>query len=467
MKTFISLLIISAALLQFASAAEADSPRFSEVPGLARPGTPTIQKSNNPSLQSVDNNALSLDTNALSLDQVLRDVLLSNPSLKAARANWEAMKQRVPQARAWEDLRGGFDTVAGRFVDVPRNSFTDQKLMLEQTVPVTGKNRLRGEAAEAEAIATYQDMKRRELDLTAKARLAFYQLANANEQIRIIDSNLELLRQFVRTSRSKYEAGINPQSDVLAAETEAGKLEESRYDVIRQISQAQSQLNVLMNRPAQAPLAKPAGLGFPMVHFELEQIQALALTNRPEVLSAARKIDAAKARLEAARREWIPEPSLRVEADRYNDAGQAISEISAGVAVNIPWLNRRKYKAAIEEASQMKASAEYELESARNETLGLVRDALTKAETYHHHVELFRDRILVLARQNASATRVAYETDKTSFLNLIDAQRTLQEVEGMYWTHLTEYLSALAELQSVIGTDPAAAITPGTNHKHE
>ena len=115
----------------------------------------------------------------------------------------------------------------------------------------------------------------------------------------------------------------------------------------------------------------------------------------------------------------------------------------------------------------MKASAEYELESARNETLGLVRDALTKAETYHHHVELFRDRILVLARQNASATRVAYETDKTSFLNLIDAQRTLQEVEGMYWTHLTEYLSALAELQSVIGTDPAAAMTPGTNHKHE
>src|SRR6267142_6529445 len=183
--------------------------------------------------------AAAVSTNILSLNSVIGEVLSNNPALKAARANWEAMKQRVPQARAWEDLRVGFDTVAGRFVDVPRNSFTDQKLMLEQTVPVTGKNRLRGEAAEAEAIATYQDMKRRELDLTAKARFAFYQLANANEQIRIIDSNLELLRQFVWISRSKYEAGINPQSDVLAAETEAGKLEKSRYDVIRQISQAQ------------------------------------------------------------------------------------------------------------------------------------------------------------------------------------------------------------------------------------
>jgi outer membrane protein TolC len=454
MKQFILLLAASAAMLQILSAAGAEAARFSDLPGLARSNTPPLHLHNT--------NVLSLDTNSLSLDHVLIEVLSYNPSLKASRANWGAMKQRVPQARAWEDLRGGFDTLLGRFVDVSRNSFTDQKLMVEQTVPVAGKNRLRGDAAEAEAIVAYQDLKRRQLDLTAKARIAFYRLANANEQLRIIDSNLELLRQFTRTSRQKYEAGTKPQSDVLAAETDASKLEESRYDVIRQISEAQSQLNVLMNRPAQSPLAKPATLGFPVMHLELESIQALALTNRPEVLGAARKIEAAQARLEAARREWIPEPSLRLEADRYNDAGQAISEVNAGISINLPWLNRRKYKAAIEEANQMKASAEYELEAARTETLGMVRDALAKLETYHHHVELFRDRILVLARQSATSAQVSYETDKAPFLNLIDAQRTLQESEGMYWDHLADYLSAIAELESVVGIDPAVA-----SHTHE
>src|SRR5947207_15968406 len=59
-----------------------------------------------------------MDTNGvLSVEGMLRNVLEDNPSLKAARANWEAMKQRVPQARAWEDLRAGFDGVAGRFVN--------------------------------------------------------------------------------------------------------------------------------------------------------------------------------------------------------------------------------------------------------------------------------------------------------------------------------------------------------------
>ncbi len=393
-------------------------------------------------------------TNAvLALDEVLREVLASNPSLKAARANWEAMKERVPQARAWEDLRGGFDTVAGRFVSIPPNSFTDQKLTVEQPVPLSGRNRLRGKAAEAEAAAAYGDYRRRELDVMARARTLYYRLANAYEQLKINDRNSQLLERFVEISRAKYEAGAKPESDVLIAETDLAKLHEARADIQRRISDAESQINVVMNRRAQAPLPRPAEMLPFTLALELDPLQSLALTNRPELLMARKKIEAAEARLAAARREWIPDPSLRVETSRYNDASQAASEVMAGVSINFPWLNRRKYKAAIEEASQMKLSAEFELESAQKETLGLVRDAFQKVQTFHHHLELFRDRIVPLARQNVNATRLAYETDKTGFLNLIDAQRTLQEVEGMYWNHLTEYLTGLAELEAVTGAE--------------
>lgn len=403
--------------------------------------------------------------NMLSLQQVLRDVLANNPSLKSARANWEAMKQRVPQARAWEDVRSELDTVVGRFVSIPPNSFTDQRLMVEQAVPLAGKNRLRGEAAEADAVAAFAELHRRELDLIAKARTAFYRLANAGQQLRIVDANLELLRQFTRITRKKYEAATSPQSDVLAAETDASKLEESRYDLLRQISDTESQLNVLMNRSAQLPLSHPGEIQFITVHCDLQHLQALAMEHRPELVMGRMKTEAARARLAASKREWIPDPSLRVEASRYNDSRPAASEVMAGVAINIPWLNRGKYRAAIEEARQMELSAEFDLESAEKETLGLVREACNKVETLHHHVELFRDRILVLARQNAFATRQAYETDRAPFLNLIDAQRTLQEVEGMYWNHLAEYLSALAELESVVGTDPTRS--PETHHQPE
>src|SRR6266478_1808148 len=400
----------------------------------------------------------------LIIEQVLRDVLQNNPSLKAAWANWEAMKQRVPQARAWDDLRGGFDSVAGRFVSIPPNSFTDQKLMVEQAVPLSGKNRLRGEAAEAEAMVALADLHRRELDVVARGRTLFYRLGNAYEQLKINQNNAELLERFVEISRAKYEVGSKSQSDVLIGETDLAKLHEARADILRQISDAESQLNVVMNRPAQSPLPRPEEMRLIRLGVELAPLQSLALTNRPELMMARKKIEAAEAKLAAARREWIPDPSLRVEASRYNDASQAASEVMAGVSINLPWFNRRKYKAAIEEANQMKAAAEYELESAQKETLGLVRDALQKVETFHHHVELFRDRIVPLARQNITATRLSYETDKTGFLNLIDAQRTVQEVEAMYWNHLTDYLSALAELESVVGAEPRRAAERHDNH---
>src|SRR5579859_1823134 len=78
----------------------------------------------------------------LTLDGVVGEVVSNNPAVKAARAKWEAMKEVVPQAVAWEDARGEVDSVLGRFVDVPNNSFSDQKFAVEQTLPVSGRNRM-------------------------------------------------------------------------------------------------------------------------------------------------------------------------------------------------------------------------------------------------------------------------------------------------------------------------------------
>ena len=391
-------------------------------------------------------------SDALSPDQVVNEVLRNNPSLKAARANWEAMKQRIPQARAWEDARVGVDVE--RMETTRFDTFTDNEWMAAQELPLSGKNRKRGQAAVAEAAAAFEEFRRRELDLTARARAACYRLANAYEQLAVTGKNQELLKQFLEISRAKYEVGKQSQADVLVAETDLGKLLETRFDIERQISEEQSRLNVLMNRPAQAPLGRPAGLAFVSVELSLDRLQSMALTHRPELLAAQKKIEAAKARVDLARREWIPDPELRVEARQFNGRGGGIQEYDTGIFFKVPWLNRKKYKAAIAEARSMKESAEHELEALRKETLGMVRDQLKKVETFHHHTELFRDRIVPLAQQAVKANQVSYEADKSGFLDLIVAQRTALDAESMYWSHLTDYLVAVAELEAAVGTDP-------------
>ena len=104
------------------------------------------------------------------LDDVVKEVLTNNPSLKAANENWQAMKERIPQARAWADPRAGFDQRLARFVGVPQNSFTDEKLMIEQTLPVSGRNRFQGDAATADAAGAFEALRRKQLDAIAKTR---------------------------------------------------------------------------------------------------------------------------------------------------------------------------------------------------------------------------------------------------------------------------------------------------------
>jgi len=390
-------------------------------------------------------------TGTLTEREVVGAVLRENQTLKAALAKWEAMKARVPQARAWEDLRAGVDWAAERSVNIPPNSFMDQTAGLEQEVPISGKNRSRSRAATAEAHTAFEDLRRMELDLIMRARSAYARFANGYAQLEVNRRNTELLNQFVEISRSRYEAGVATQAEVLLAQTDAAKLLEARADIERQISEEQSALNVLMNRRAQASLGQPSELLFTPQALSLDGLQASALSLRPELQRAQDRIDAERFRLELANRQWFPDPALNVKAQRYNSAAQAISEVDVGISIPVPWLNWKKYSAGVLEAQKSVEDAEREFGAARVETLGLVRDQLKKIETSANQYKLYRDNILPLARQTVEASRAAYEASTGGFLELITARRTLQDAESAALNRLAEHETAIAELDAIIG----------------
>ena len=402
--------------------------------------------------QAGDNQRLS--TGRFSQSELISIVLRDNPTVKASRAKWEMMKARVPQGRAWEDLRAGGEFRVERSVSVPANSFMDQTAMLEQEVPLSGKNLSRARAATAEARAAFEDFRRTRLDATMRARSAYARLANGYAQLEVNRRNTDLLNQFVEISRNRYETGAATQADVLIAQTDGAKLLEMRADLERQISEAQSALNVLMNRPAQAALGQPAAPFFAGRTLSLRTLQNIALAQRPDLQRAQARLDAERFRVELAQRQWFPDPALNVKAQRYNDAAQAVSEVDVGVSFPVPWLNWKKYNSGVLEARKSIESASHELEAARTETLGLVRDQLKKVETAAHHYEIYRDNILPLATQTVDASRAAYEANTGGFLQLITARRTLQDAESAALNHLSDYQVALAVLDAIVGGIP-------------
>src|SRR5438045_3844948 len=177
----------------------------------------------------------------------------------------------------------------------------------------------------------------------AKTRSTYFQLANAYDQLEINGKNLTSLKQIADISRSRYEAGLESAANVLVAETDYSKLQEARRDLERNLSDAQSQLNALMNRDAFAPLSTPGTATVNHAHLSATRFNAITLAQRPEVQIARAKIDGEKSKLQLAHRAWIPDPALMVKGQRYNDAAEAVSELDAGVSFTIPWVNPSKY----------------------------------------------------------------------------------------------------------------------------
>jgi cobalt-zinc-cadmium efflux system outer membrane protein len=387
----------------------------------------------------------------LSLAEATATALANNPAIKESLRKWNAAKARITQAAAWDDPRVAGESRVHRYVDVPPNAFMDQSASIEQAIPITGKNLVRARGATAEAISAYEELRRQQLDVIAATRAAFFRLANAHAQIEINQKNVVSTRQIADISRAKFEAGTHSAADVLVAETEASKLFESERDLERQLSEQEAQLNTLMNRDAFAPIGVPNAITPTMPELSPAKLRPLILANRPEVKVAEVKIDIERARLQLAQRDWIPEPALSVKAQRYNDAGQSVSEVDGGVSFTVPWINFKKYGAAIREGHENVGAAEQGLDRSQKEALRLLRDQLAKIDTAHHHVELFRDKIVPQARQAFEANQLNYESGKSSFLDWITSQRSLRDIEATARQHLADYQVAVAELEAIVG----------------
>lgn len=388
----------------------------------------------------------------ITLSETVNTAVQNNPSIKTARAKWESAKQRIPQAAAWEDPKLSVNSLLGRFVDISRNGFADQMVTVEQMIPLSGKNRNKERIAAAEAVASFEDFRRQQLDVVSKTKASYFRLANFYLLLDLNEQEEAALSQTLDASKAKFEVGTQSQADYLTADVERQKIIETRHDLEQKLSDEQTKLKVLMNRDPFSLLGRPVLSEALPQDLSPERLRQLTLANRPEIRQAQSMVIEASEKVELAKREWIPDPSVSLQAQHYNAGRQAISELNAGVSIDLPWFNRKKYRAGEIEAQSDLLAAQQSLEGAQNEAIGMLRDQLQKIETLHHHIELHREQLMPSARQTVSSYQADYETDKATLIQVLTSENNLRELETMYNQDLTDYRVAIAELESLVGT---------------
>ena len=131
-------------------------------------------------------------------------------------------------------------------------------------------------------------------------------------------------------------------------------------------------------------------------------------------------------------------------------------------SINLPWLNRRKHDAEIAEATARTTEQDAELSALRNVAFGQIQDALIEAQAAQKLAHVYHDQLRPQAEATLESSVIAYENDKTSFLDLLDSQMTVINVDLTWLAAVADFDTRLADLELATGTPLEPSTKPAT-----
>ncbi|WPJ97215.1 TolC family protein [Coraliomargarita algicola] len=389
-----------------------------------------------PVLQASDASEPPQAQTLVSLEDYLRQAQIANPQLKAFERRYEAAMQRIPQVSALPDPM--FQITS--FVESVQTRTGPQEnvLMLSQRIPWFGKLSSREAAASADAEALWYAYQSQHLMLARTVSLGFYEYGYTEEAIRLTRENRDLLRELEPVVEEKVRAGGEINA-LLRLKVEIGKIDDRLQSLTQKRVAQSAQLSELLALSETSLLAwpeweapKPVSLNGPAL------VQAIRASN-PELQMLKRKVASAEARREIARLESYPDITLGINYIQIGDPEVNPTTPDAGndpwgvtVAVNIPiWIG--KYDAGKAEALANKRSSEHEYENRYNALRAELSASLALLADANRRLALYGEELLGLAEQAVENTRESYQNGRTGILELIDSERSLLDLQLLYW----------------------------------
>ena len=373
-----------------------------------------------------------------------------SPELAAAALNAEAAIARITSAGALPDptLRIGTDNLDQRNVSMNGRT-TIYRLM--QEFPLWGKLDLKRDIASFEAAAAQYRRRSAELELVARVKSVFAARYATFQALTLTRQTLDTVSTATANVRDRYSQGNAAQEDVLRLEIEA---EELNIEIARLRGQAvktAAQLNALLSRRPDAPLARPAALR-PVPSEKKMRVGSLvdrAVRLNPSIAEGEAKAGSASATRQLAERNRYPDVSLGAMATQDRD-GYAGAGVMAEVRVPLQWGAK---EAEVSAATAEQAAAEQRLRTLKaalqGEVAGMVAEFGAAAKT----LGILQQHHLPKSELVVRSTLSALETGQGDAFKVLDAIRRLRMVQLEILKLRVQLQATLAEIEKAVGED--------------
>lgn len=415
-------------------------------------------------------NSLLVAQNArLSVAEIESVAQQNNPEIRAAARRVALAQSGIPAAGALDDPMLMYRNWGTPLSRPYRWGDAQQMFMFQQALPGPGKRALRSDIAgkEAELAKTQLEIVRREVSV--RVRKAFYDLLRNNDDLRIHNDQVELANEAFQSARVKYTVGRAPQQDLLKAQIAVTRLAEHLISLQQEGDLARSTLNSLMGRDPAAPVEIVGNYTETMRLPGLLDLEKMALESRPELKAVAQQKDVADTNIKLARKAYTPDFTVAAGYMLMPSGSMSRNNYMLEGSINLPWLNRNKHDAEIKEANVKAELQRDDFDRMRNDVFLEIQQALVRAQSAQRALALYTDTLRPQAQATLKAAAAAYQHDRTDFLNLIDSQNMMLDVQSSYFKARSELDARLAELERAVGAaiPRDSAVTTAKEIRHD
>lgn len=391
----------------------------------------------------------------ITLDEAIQLALQHNHALKAARTTilQSEAEEITAYLRPNPILSGDYNFVpvfSPSYFGVPTSSTPlpqEGDATVAWTIELWGKRKYRLAAAKDQTEVTRSLVADNERSLTFQVASQFISVQLAESTLDLAQQDLKSFEKTVDISEEQYKVGGMSEGDYLKIKIQLLQFQTDVSQAVLAKVQALVGLRQLLGYESVPEDFDVAGdFGYEPVTVKLEDLEAKAIQNRPDLRAAVQGITAAHSQYTLAKANGKPDltPSLG-----YSTAGGE-NTMNFGISVILPVFDRnqgeiKRTNYAITQADELKLAAGDQV----------LTDVITAYEGVRDNdqvVVLYRSGYLDQAKQSLDISEYAYHRGGATLLDFLDAARSYRAVELAYRQSLASYLTAVEQLREAVGT---------------
>lgn len=394
----------------------------------------------------------------MTLEQVLDEALSRNLRLLAERFNISIAEAGIIQAR----LRPNpVLSLGGNYLDILGSGFnpsesaagpTEVNARVDFILERGRKRQERIAVAEAAKAVSQLELLNTTRNLILDVQSAFTEVILAKENLTLARGSLDAFNRIVSVNRTRVDSGDLAKVELVRSEVAALQFRNQVRQAEMRLRVAKNRLQALMGRTVFASDFDIIGQmrRDPLLSDQTE-IQSAAFAARPD-LGALRRDQArslAELRLQLA--QGKVDYTIGGAFNKQLNVGGNNSGNSAGIFFSMPLPVYNRNQGEIERARQEQSQVQARIRNLEQEIAAEVANAYEQFSTAKTLLETIEAEMLEQSKHVREVIEFSYRRGEATFVELLDAQRTLNETMQGFNEARAEYAKSLFVIDSITG----------------